>query len=98
MKTVKITMKTMFFALICSFCLLLSVVSTKESIITSIAGNGDTGVGSYSGDGSDATSAALFSPFGVAINSLGDFYMIIYFFGLISLTRWFKRKYLYCRQ
>ena len=44
-------------------------VTVSTGIITTIAGNG--GTGSYSGDGGAATSAALSSPFGVALDASG---------------------------
>ena len=44
-------------------------VEISTSIITTIAGSG--GTGSYSGDGGAATSAALYSPSVVAVDSSG---------------------------
>ena len=44
-------------------------VTVSTGIITSIAGNG--GTGSYSGDNGPATSASLYYPFGVALDSSG---------------------------
>ena len=41
-------------------------------IISTIAGNG---IGGYSGDGSSATDAKLFTPYGVAADSLGNIYI-----------------------
>jgi len=41
-------------------------------IISTIAGNGTNG---YSGDGGQATSAALSNPRGVALDSQGNFYL-----------------------
>ena len=45
-----------------------------QSIITTIAGNDDVG---YKGDNSAATSASLYSPNGVALNSAGKY---LYYF------------------
>jgi len=44
-------------------------VTVSTGIITTIAGNG--GTGSYSGDGSQATSAALYNPIGIAVDASG---------------------------
>ena len=46
-------------------------VTVSTGIITTIAG---TGSGSYGGDGSQATSAALYYPGGVAVDSSGTQY------------------------
>ena len=43
----------------------------STGIITTIAG---TGASSYSGDNGQATSAALYKPFGVAVDSSGNQY------------------------
>jgi hypothetical protein len=43
-------------------------VTVSTGIITTIAG---TGTNSYSGDGGAATSATLYNPFGVALDSSG---------------------------
>ena len=43
-------------------------VTVSTGIITTIAG---TGTGSYSGDGGQATSAALYLPYGVALDASG---------------------------
>jgi hypothetical protein len=43
-------------------------VTVSTSMITTIAG---TGASSYSGDGGQATSAALYYPFGVDVDSSG---------------------------
>ena len=50
----------------------------KNGIINTFAGNGykdSLGNGVYSGDGGAATSASLFSPTGVAVDSLGNIYI-----------------------
>ncbi len=44
-------------------------VTVSTGIISTIAGNG--GTGSYSGDNSQATSAALYAPSGVIADSSG---------------------------
>jgi sugar lactone lactonase YvrE len=45
---------------------------TPDGTISTVAGNGIRG---YSGDGGPATSAELFEPFGVAVNSTGNLYI-----------------------
>lgn len=45
-------------------------VTVSTGIITTIAGNG--GTGSYSGDGEAATSAGLYQPIGLAVDSSGS--------------------------
>ena len=45
------------------------IVST--GIISTIAGTGSTGTGSYSGDNGAATSATLYYPWGVALDASG---------------------------
>ncbi len=45
-------------------------VTISTGIITTIAG---TGTGSYSGDGGAATSATLYYPYGVAVDSAGTY-------------------------
>ena len=47
-------------------------VTVSTGIITTIAG---TGTGSYSGDNGAATSAALYSPGGVALDISGSIYI-----------------------
>ncbi len=44
-------------------------VEISTSIITTVAGSG--GTGSYSGDGGDATAAALYNPSVVAVDASG---------------------------
>ena len=46
-------------------------VTVSTGIIATIAG---TGTGSYSGDNGPATSAALFLPFGIALDASGTPY------------------------
>ncbi len=51
---------------------------TPGGTITTVAGNGygeDTGNGGYSGDGGPATTAELWWPFGVAVDSSGNLYI-----------------------
>jgi len=43
-----------------------------NGVITTVAGNGTP---AYSGDGGPATSASLFNPYGVAVDSLGNIYI-----------------------
>ena len=56
--------------------ILLLFPSVLSNVITTIAGSSD--VGSYTGDGSVATSATLNNPKGVAIDSSGNFYIADY--------------------
>ncbi len=46
-------------------------VTVSTGIITTLAG---TGASSYSGDNGQATSAALYNPFGVALDTSGSFF------------------------
>ena len=46
-------------------------IAPATTIISTIAGSGVTGVGSYSGDNGRATSATLNQPTGVAVDSSG---------------------------
>ncbi len=50
-------------------------VTVSTNIMTTIAG---TGAGSFSGDGGEATSAALSYPWGVALDASGN-YLFVYF-------------------
>ncbi len=47
----------------------IRMVTVSTGIITTIAGNG--GTGSYSGDGVEATSASMYYPIGIALDSTG---------------------------
>ncbi len=60
-------------------------VTVSTGVISTIAG---TGTNSYSGDGGAATSASLFRPGGVTVDSFGKipFYLYFYFCYLIPLT------------
>lgn len=46
-----------------------------NGIITTVAGDGPSGRGRYSGDGGAATNAGLFSPKGVAVDAVGDLFI-----------------------
>lgn len=48
---------------------------STNGIITTVAGNGNTSLGSSSGDGGPATSAQLNFPTALAVNSAGDLYI-----------------------
>jgi len=52
-------------------------ITVSTDIITTIAGTGTT---SYSGDNADATSATLNTPYGIALDSLGNHYYIALIF------------------
>ena len=58
-----------------SFNLRIRKVAVSTGIITTIAGSGITGTGSYSGDNGPATSATLNSPGGVALDSSGRLFI-----------------------
>ena len=62
-------------------------VTVSTGIITTIAG---TGTGGYSGDGGDATSAALMSVGGVALDTAGGPYTVLYllYLFLIIITHY----------
>jgi prepilin-type N-terminal cleavage/methylation domain-containing protein len=49
------------------------MVTASTGIITTVAGNGTAG---YSGDGGAATSAELWGPYGVAVDSSGNLYIV----------------------
>ena len=51
-------------------CLFLSVSGTAQ-VITTVAGDGGLG---YSGDGGQATNAAIWVPYGVAVDGRGNIY------------------------
>jgi trimeric autotransporter adhesin len=48
---------------------------TPDGIITTVAGNGTDGYGSTIGDGGKATSAPVYNPTGVAVDSAGNLYI-----------------------
>jgi trimeric autotransporter adhesin len=50
----------------------IRMVTKSTGIISTVAGSGPYG---YSGDGGQATSAALFYPYGVAVDALGNIYI-----------------------
>ena len=53
-------------------CVLGSIFTAKAQIIITVAGNGTAG---FSGDGGQATAAALNWPFDVANDAVGNFYI-----------------------
>ena len=57
-------------------------VTVSTGIITTIAG---TVTSSYSGDGGQATSAGLYWPRGVALDSSGKSFLLIHFFHILIL-------------
>ena len=58
------------------------IPSTTQDIITTIAG---AGTGSYSGDGAAATSATLYNPYGVVVDSSGIQYYFLTFKIFVTL-------------
>jgi sugar lactone lactonase YvrE len=48
---------------------------SAEGIISTVAGSGPAGVGSFAGDGGPATEARLWNPVSVAIDSAGNLYV-----------------------
>lgn len=52
----------------------LRFINVTTNIITTAAGSGGTGAGSYGGDGGPATSASLNSPNGATLDSAGNIY------------------------
>jgi trimeric autotransporter adhesin len=50
----------------------VGIITITSSIISTLAGNGTS---AYSGDGSAATAAELTNPFGVAVDTSGNFYI-----------------------
>jgi DNA-binding beta-propeller fold protein YncE len=58
-------------------------VTISTGIITTLAGNG--GTGSYSGDFGAATAAELYTPYGVALDSSGNYSCYLCLFLLIIL-------------
>ena len=57
-------------------------VTVSTGIITTIAGSGTS---SYSGDNGQATSAGLYYPRGVALDSAGRSFLLILFFHILIL-------------
>ena len=57
-------------------------VTVSTGIITTIAG---TGTESYSGDNGPATSAALFLPFGIALDASGTPYYLLFIISFLVL-------------
>ena len=59
-------------------------VTVSTGIITTIAGTGTAGTGSfsYSGDGGAATSATLNYPYGVAVDSSGRQFIVFLLIGM----------------
>jgi hypothetical protein len=54
---------------------MITIIEVKgEDVITTVAG---TGSASYSGDNGQATSAALYFPTGVAVDSSGNFMLFL---------------------
>ncbi len=51
-------------------------VTVSTDIITTIAGSGSTGTGSYSGDGGQATSATLYRPHIATLDMAGLLFLL----------------------
>jgi streptogramin lyase len=56
---------------------------TSNGTITTLAGNG---IGGYSGDGGDATSAELNGPYGLAVDATGELYIADTFNNVVRLS------------
>ena len=62
----------MWILLISTLLASLYVIVSTEDVISTIAGNGATAAaGSFAGDGSAATSAKLYYPYGVSVDAAG---------------------------
>jgi trimeric autotransporter adhesin len=61
----------------------IRLVTKSTGIITTVVGTGSYG---YSGDGGLATSAALFYPYGVAVDASGNIYITDYIYHRIRLV------------
>jgi len=64
-----------FGALLLVLLFMITIIEVKgEDVITTVAG---TGSASYSGDNGQATAAALYNPTGVAVDSSGNFMLLL---------------------
>ena len=72
----------------------IRMINYTSNNITTVAGSGSASQGSYSGDGGAATSATLYSPHGVALDSSGiqSYSKLSFTFNLII----HRRSHLYC--
>ncbi len=59
-------------------------VTVSTGIITTMAGSSTSGI--YSGDGGPATSASLYTPFGVALDSSGTTHILVHLVHLVHLV------------